>query len=198
MKTTRSTSTCVGSKALAGIQQFSRGTSIIVALTLNRAPRVRQRRVFSRGHSERQSRTESPNALISEKPSETIEDSSCVSLRLYCRASSRGDLVNGDTWRSSTSGTKQRAPASGSTGLMTTRNGCEGITIRLQLVRAGRRVRRVLRIEQYNVLDHGAAGIRETRESELGYEGVSRVAGTRKTDATYWLVAGNARESLPG
>lgn len=48
------------------------------------------------------------------------------------------------------------------------------------------------------MLDHGAAGIRETRESELGYEGVSRVAGTRKTDATYWLVAGNARESLPG
>lgn len=51
---------------------------------------------------------------------------------------------------------------------------------------------------EYNVLDHGAAGIRETRESELGYEGVSGVAGTRKTDATYWLVAGNARESLPG
>jgi hypothetical protein len=48
------------------------------------------------------------------------------------------------------------------------------------------------------MLDYGEAGRRETRESELRYEGVSRVAGTRKRDATYWLVAGNARESLPG
>ena len=45
-------------------------------------------------------------------------------------------------------------------------------------------------------MNHGAAGIRGAQKSELRYEGVSRVAGTRKTDATYWLVGGNARESL--
>ena len=62
----------------------------------------------------------------------------------------------------------------------------------------GRRVRRVLRIDQYNVLNHRAAGIREAQKSELGYEGAGRVAGATKTDATYWLVGGNARESMPG
>ena len=58
----------------------------------------------------------------------------------------------------------------------------------------GHRVRRVLQTEQYNVLNYGAAGIVKARKSELGYEEASRVAAARKTDATYWLVGGNARE----
>ena len=63
---------------------------------------------------------------------------------------------------------------------MTIWDGCEGVTLRRQLVRAGRRVRRVLRIEQYKVSDHGAAGIRETRGAGLSLRELAEWQGQGK------------------